>query len=151
MRRTNLITIVSTPFLIFFLSCSSSRVSNSSSIGLLPLEYYIPTWSAHTADTTYKVFQTDAAFRKAFTVAAGEAPRSPNFSSQMVVAILFKEGVGQSLRFENAEVSGSTVTVFARSCMEQNCGNAVATIPKVANAKTIRFIINGNSTGKVDL
>lgn len=118
----------------------------------MPLEHYVPLHGALTADTTYKVIQNDAAFHQAFGLAAGETPRNPSFNTQMVVAILFRDGFGRSLLFERAEFNGPVINIHARSCTGgQGCGIPVATIPKVGSAKTVRFFIDGNNTGRVDL
>jgi hypothetical protein len=138
---------------IFFFSCSSMQTSTPSAIGILPLGQYNYSTVSSPADTLYKVIRTAEEFRASFAQTTAEA-RQPDFSGQMVIAIIVNEAAGNPLQFEKAETVGTTVNVYARSCEGPDCnrGQAVlATIPRVGNARNVRFFVNGESRGQVYL
>lgn len=138
--------------LFIFLSCGTVHTTTPSRIGLLPLNDYQLTSAPLQSDTSYQVIRSDEAFRGRFSSTA--AARVPDFNGQMVVAIVFKNPVTTPLQFEKAEVTGSTINVYAVTCTKANCSQGqalLATIPKVGNAATVQFVINGVNKQRVTL
>ena len=144
------LTLLLSFFIIAVLSCVSSRNAEPSRIGIVPLHQFKANEASLNADTLYKVTRNAEEFDASFTSLVGTNTR-PDFHAQMAVAMLLKNATTAGLQFEKAEVEGSTVNIYLRSCAgtaTENClkGNAlIATIPKVGSAKKVRFFVN-NST-----
>jgi hypothetical protein len=132
--------------LIGMTACTSSRMKNLSSIGIVPLLQYSARNLSLKSDTTYQVIQDTLTFRASFTAAA--RARKPNFDGQVVVAILTKQLPSQAFRFTRAEVAGKTINVYAQNCQrdtDSTCEKnsiVLAAIPKVGNARSVHFFVN---------
>ena len=153
MRKQLSAYIVIFTVVIFFSACGTLRETTPSQIGLLPLDSYNLAATTLSADTTYRVIRSEEEFRATATP-SDAAARQPAFSGQMVVAILFKNAVTSPLRFDRAELTGSTMNVYASTCTGQNCGSSqavLATTPRVGSVKRVQFIINGENKTLVNL
>jgi hypothetical protein len=127
-------------------ACTSSRIKNPSAIGIVPLLQYNAQNVLPNKDTTYQVIQDAPTFRASFT--ASSTARQPNFDGQMVVVVLTKQLPLQAFRFTRAEVAGKTINVYAQNCQrdtDSSCEKntvVMAAIPKVGNARSVRFFVN---------
>jgi hypothetical protein len=138
---------------VLLFSCGTVQNQTPSRIGLSPLQNYSPAPGHFTTDTTFSVYKTSADFSGDFSPAAAEA-RHPDFNGQMVMAIVVRSAAQPALQFDRAEVAGKTINVYAQTCGSQKCpaGPALlATIPRVGDARAVRFFINGENRREVQL
>jgi hypothetical protein len=153
MKKNTIFCVAFVALLLSFFSCSTVKNTAPTRIGLLPLDNY--EYRQERTDTVYSIVQTDAEFNQKFRSAGGPV-RTPAFTGQVVVAILLKDG-SSPLRLEKAEVVGNTVHVYAQTCPKPDCDKmptpltCMATIPKVGNAKTVLFFVNGERKSTVEL
>ena len=149
--KRNFSCFLSALVVLLLFSCGTVQNQTPSRIGLSPLPNYSPAPGRFTTDTTFSVYKASADFSGDFSPAAAET-RRPDFNGQMVVAMVVRNAAQTALQFDRAEVVGKTINVYAQTCRSQDCpaGPAlVATIPKVSEATTVRFFINGESRSEV--
>lgn len=149
MKRSTIVCLLLLLFVCLY-SCVSSRNAEPSRIGVLPLLHYSLSNAQLLNDTTYRVSRTSEEFSADFASSISNS-RRPDFSSQMVVAVLLKDANRAGLHFDKAEIVGRTINIYMQSCTSPNeptcmTGSLVmATIPKVGNANKVAFFVNGNS------
>ena len=151
LQRFSVLVLSTVIFLLF--ACSSSRQASPSRIGLVPLGAYSFQGDDLVMDTVYRIIQNEDLFNAGFS-AANASARRPGFDGQMVVAIIMKTAPATPLRFTGADVSGNVVNVYAQPCTGDDCENSravLATIPKVGNARTVQFFVNGERKASLSL
>lgn len=137
-------------------ACGSIRTSAPSRVGIMPLTSYILKGSVPSGDTVYQVYTDEANFIAAFAT-TDENARQPDFSGQIVVAIVLKDTTAPSaLQLERAEIAGSTMSIYAVSCSSGASGCisgpvVMATTPRSGNVKNVQFVVNNNSRYTVTL
>ena len=143
--RLAAITLYATTIL-FIISCGSQRTQQPSAIAIMPLLGY-EAMKGPSADTTYQLYRTEEIFAGDFR-STSNGTRKPDMG-QMIVSVQLKNST--SMHYERAEYIGSRINVFLKTCaasMESNCrtgSSFLATIPRVGNARSVQFHINGEA------
>ena len=128
-------------------SCGSQRTQQPYLIGITPL-YGYEAINAATSDTAYQLYRTEEIFAGDFR-STSNGTRKPDMGGQMIVSVQVRKQT--SMQFERAEFVGSRINVFLKTCTssaERNCRTSksfLATIPRVGNARSVQFHINGEA------
>ena len=153
-RITSILAIAS-----FFLisACSSSNPARAYEIGLLNLPGYAPVSRPGPPASEHMVITTESAFTPRFTAAASDTSslRKPEFSGQMVVAVVYRQDTVTQVLLDRATISGNTLNIYyhlATSSYATSAGAVtLATVPKSGNVKQARFFRNEKEVATAEL
>ena len=129
-------------------SCSSTRTSAPSAIGIMPLTQFTLKSFDQVTDTTWMAFTNQVQFDAVFNSTAPDAKR-PDFNAQTVVAMILKSAPSTPMTFEKMEIAGNSLNVYAATCLtptQTNCTQnqvIMAATAKSGNVKRVQFFMNG--------
>jgi hypothetical protein len=139
--------------MLIICGCTGSKQVAASKIGLVKLDHYFTKNTVvFPGDVNYRVITRAEDFENIFGVAQTMDSKviRPDFSSQTVVAILLPPTNKETfMHFEKAEIAGEEINIYynitnrGKELSYTISPNALATIPRVADAKQVNFHTGG--------